>query len=228
MITKLRNSKKVILTGRKFLSVINSLQLNLFKRKLRGKDPNTNQGYTIPGTPSIFEHTILNEPFGLAGINSFGIPYYNIPTGWAKSHITVIGFDFSDAGSDIPQCNIVGSSATIGLVFSNANVRQEYLTTSAISTVGMVSIKLNFNEYRGTFIGNPPPLTLEYSINNGSTWTSITWTETVLGLTWVNTGDINLPANAQNITQLKIRFGVFGDAANEYVSLDDIKIKATY
>lgn len=228
MRVRINHLKSVILGGRKFLSTILSFQNNLFKKELQYKDIGVNQPNVISGSPSIFEHTILSEPFGLAGVAGSGVPYYNIPTGWTRSFNTITGFDFSDPGSDVPQCNVAGSSATIGGVFSNANVRQEYLTTKAISTVGMVNIKLNFNEYRGDLIGNPPPLTLDYSINNGSTWTSITWTETVLNLIWVASGDITLPSNAQNISQLKIRFGIFGDASNEFVSLDDVTIKATY
>ena len=174
------------------------------------------------------EQTILYEPFGLNGVTGSGAPYYNVPSGWTRSHITIVGFDATDPDSEIPPCDIVGSSGTILLAFSNANVRQEYLTTKAISTLGMTNVKLSFNEYRGTLVGGSPPLTLEYSPNNGSTWSAITWTETVLDLTWVATGNINLPNGAANVQQLKLRFGVLGDASGEYVLLDDVTIKATF
>lgn len=214
---------KVINNGRKFLSAIDFFEMNLYKKELQNFNPLTNNSNNTTTGPT--EQTILSEPFGQNGVSGLGLPYYNIPSSWTRSHTTIVGFDDP---IEIPSCNLPDSSGGVLLVFSNSFIRQEYLTTLALSTIGKTNIKLNFNEYRGYLIGSPPPLTIEYSPNNGSTWFNVTWTETPLDLTWVNTGDINLPVGAENISQLKIRFGVLGDGSTEYVVLDDVKIKATF
>lgn len=207
----LEQKQKYILEESQYYSQLNIINQNNWNNALGG------------GPTRTTEQPILYEPFGLNGLNGLGFPYYNTPSGWTNDS-EVVFYGDSDV---IPFCDIVDSSGTIYCAFSNGSATQQYLITKAISTTGKTNIKLNFNEYRGlTTI--PPSLTLDYSPDNGSTWLSIVWTETSTILNWVNSGDINLPSNAENKSQLKIRIGMLGDGSGEITAIDDFKIKATF
>lgn len=180
-------------------------------------------GETFITITAATEQTILSEPFGLNGLDGLGFPYYNPPSGWTSDPNNI----FYGDNDIIPFCNVVGSSGTIFSILSNGNNSTDYTTTKVISTIGKTNIKLNFNEYRGQTT-TPPPLILEYSPNNGSTWSAITWTETSTILSWVNSGDILLPIGAENKSQLKIRYGIVGNSSGELTAIDDFTVKATF
>ncbi len=213
--------------GRKFLSAVDFFEMNLYKKELQNFNPLTNTGNEPSSGPT--EQTIYSEPFGLNGVNgSFGgFPYYNYPTGWVGDPNYVNWIVYGD--SDItPFCNLSNSSGTMFLAFANSGVILETVETLAISTIGKTNIKVNFNIYKGHATGITPPLDLYYSPDNGSNWYSITWTEPVTTLTWVNSGDISLPIGAENKAQLKIRFSVTGDNTGESIAIDDFTVKATF
>lgn len=198
--------------------MVDFFETNLFKKELAYKDIGANQKNSSSVTS-----TLISEPFGLAGVAALGLPYYNIPTGWTKSHISVTGFDDN---ATIPTCTIPSTSGGVLLTWGNSNVGNTYLTTKAVSTVGKAIVKLSFNEYRG-ITATSPYLFVEYSPNNGTTWFSSGWTDTTPDLTWTAYTNIVLPIGAGNVPQLKVRFGILADASGEAVSIDDVLITAT-
>lgn len=218
---------RLLNNGKKFLSVVDFFEMNLYKKELQNFNPLTNNHNGVTTGPT--EQTIYTEPFGLNGINvgSGGFPYYNYPTGWTGTPDYVNWLVYGD--SDVtPFCSLPGSSGTMYLAFANGNIGLEVVNTIAISTISKTNIKINFNEYRGYATGLTPPLDLYYSPDNGSNWFPITWTEPVTTLAWVNTGDISLPVGAENNAQLKIRFSTTGDASAESIAIDDFIVKATF
>jgi len=212
---------KVINNGRRFLSTMDFFELNLYKRELQNFNPLTNNHNSVTTGPT--EQIILNEPFGLNGLDIAGFPYYNPPINWTSDPNTV----FYGDSDTIPFCALSGSSGTVFSLLANGNNNTDYITTKAISTVGKTNIKLNFNEYRG-LTAAPPAMMLDYSPDNGTNWVSITWTETNTILSWINSGDISLPVGAENKAQLKIRYGIVGNSSGEFVSIDDFIVKATF
>lgn len=205
--------QKYLIEESKYYSQLKLLNLNSWNNITGGGPPKT----------STSEQIILNEPFGLNGLDMSGFPYYKSPLDWTNDP-DVLFYGSSDI---IPFCNIENSSGTIYAAFANGIISQDYLITKTISTVNKTNIKLNFNEYRGT-TSISPPLTLDYSPNNGSTWFPITWNETSNILTWVNSGNISLPIGAENKSQLKIRIGMSTDGTGELTAIDDFKVLATF
>ena len=176
------------------------------------------------GPPQVSEKIILNEPFGLNGVNGSGFPYYNYPTNWTGDPNWIVYGD-----SDVtPFCNLLGSSGTMFLTFANGNSLLEVMNTKSISTINKTNIKINFNIYKGYSTGITPPLNLYYSPDNGSNWFTIPWIEPVVTLSWVNSGNIILPIGAENKSQLKIRFSITGDSSGENIAIDDFKVLATF
>lgn len=93
--------------------------------------------------------------------------------------------------------------ARIGTVTAIAN---SYLTlTNPISTVNKTNITVYFSEWlTGSF--DRTKIQLEYSINNGSTWTVTSFTSTASTSTNTTLRSFTLPPAAAGVSQLKIRF----------------------
>ena len=83
----LRNIKRAGLSSKRFLSVVDFFETNLFKKELGFKNIGSNVH-----SPSVYvptEQVIYSETFGNNGLNGFGFPHYNAPTGWTMSNIPV-------------------------------------------------------------------------------------------------------------------------------------------
>lgn len=120
-----------------------------------------------------------------------------------------------------------GGSCTQNLDLSAGSVtRKESLITPAITTTGFRNIMLSYS--RKTDDTNAPPqpvgaqtLTVEYSVNNGATWTTL---ETVGGESSLTNKTFLLSPSADNKPKVRIRFSFSGADGTNHAYIDNVVV----
>ncbi|MEN9582630.1 MAG: hypothetical protein RL641_584 [Candidatus Parcubacteria bacterium] len=97
----------------------------------------------------------------------------------------------------------------------------ETLTTTNITTTNYHNIILSYDRNQDIPSGTTMTLTVDYSVNGGTTWTNLE-TVTTDG-PWV-TKTWNLSPSADNKSNVKIRFKVVGTNQNDHAYIDNISI----
>ncbi len=95
------------------------------------------------------------------------------------------------------------------------------LTSTAINTTGYHNITLKYDRNIDAPPGSPMTLTVEYSVNGGSTWTTL---ETTSADSDTTTKTFSLSPSADNKAAVKIRFTLVGTNSSDHVYLDNISV----
>lgn len=93
--------------------------------------------------------------------------------------------------------------------------------TNAVSTVGLTNIQVTFDYYLNNN-GSSTACRLDWSTNNGSTWTMGAFSGT--STSWVCSNTVTLPTGAAGVSQLKIRFVNPGTSTTRYAYVDYVTI----
>lgn len=177
-----------------------------------------NPTITLPGTPA----TLLSENFGTTttstlptGFTTYGIP--SSSTVFTLNTAAHSGGEYTGASGGA-NALLVGNSGNAG--------KRIYLETPTINTTGKGNITVIWgvrqsSSYSGTQL-------IEYS-TDGSTWTAVPYVYTAqyYGDNWnLENGDvpIQLPADASNITTLKLRISTPVHATGTF-RIDDILVE---
>ncbi len=118
-----------------------------------------------------------------------------------------------------PQCRI-------GELVASKKDKTESLVTPKISTTGYHNIVLTYDRKTDDTDSPPNPLgsqtlKVEYSVNNGSSWTTL---ETVTGESSWTTKTFSLSPTADNKTSLKIRFSFVGQNSTNKAYIDNVVV----
>lgn len=158
-------------------------------------------------------------------LENFDASSTNFPTGWAT---TTGGWELSTSNT---SSVVTGASGVNNIKIDNNNAATGTysLTTSAVSTIGYSNISVSWLARLTT---NFPPSTIDpflyYSINNGSTWNSVAYTEMSSASTWTLNSGITLPAGASN--QASVMFQLVANithATSGTYRIDDFKVTGT-
>ena len=103
---------------------------------------------------------------------------------------------------------------------------KESITTPSINTVGYHTITLKYDRKTDDTDSPPNPLgpqtlTVEYSVNGGTTWTTL---ETVTGESPWTTKTFSLSPSADNKTNVKVRFTLVGQNSTNKAYIDNIVV----
>jgi hypothetical protein len=97
--------------------------------------------------------------------------------------------------------------------------RTEWLMTKSINTLGFRDIKLKYDRNMDVPPGTSATLTVEYSVNGGSTWSTL---ETVtVDHDWV-TKSWSLSPSADNKPGIKVRFTLVGTHSSDHAYIDNV------
>jgi trimeric autotransporter adhesin len=96
--------------------------------------------------------------------------------------------------------------------------------TTAVSTVGLTNIQVTFDYWVSSTLSSTA-CRLDWSSNNGSTWTTGAFSGT--STTSVCSNTVTLPAGAGGVSQLKIRFVNPGTSTTRYAYVDYVSITGT-
>jgi hypothetical protein len=136
-----------------------------------------------------------------------------LPANWNTTTISSIGWRTDSSVTNI-STGYPNASGIKNMVIKNSDSSGTYtLTSPSFSTIGQNNIKLIWASRVSTNFpasGSTTPV-LEYSINGGTSWTLVNYTENSANSVWapVNAGNpIQLPANANNILDLKLRWTI--------------------
>jgi len=151
-----------------------------------------------------------------------------LPTNWTTTTISSIGWRTDSSNYSTGYTNASGLK---NMVIKNVDSSGTYtLTSPSFSTIGQNNIKLIWaSRVSANFLasGSTPPV-LEYSINGGTSWTLVNYTENTANSIWalVNAGTpIQLPTNANNILDLKLRWSIsIVNNANGSYRMDDFAL----
>ena len=102
--------------------------------------------------------------------------------------------------------------------------RTEILTTESINTLGYKNITLKYEHNMDVPPGTTATLTVAYSTNGGSTWTTLDTYTTDHDWTWKTS---SLSPAADNKSSIKVRFTLVGTSSNDAAYLDNITITGT-
>ena len=97
----------------------------------------------------------------------------------------------------------------------------EVLTSKNVSTLGYHSITLKYDRRVIAPLGAPMTLTVDYSPNGGSTWTTLEVVST--SSPWTNK-TWSLSPSADNVSQLKIRFSIVGTDGTDHAYIDNVTV----
>lgn len=116
-----------------------------------------------------------------------------------------------------PQCKI-------GELVAGSKEHKEVLVTPSINTVGYHNIVLTYDRKTDDTDSPPNPLgpqtlTVEWSSNGGSTWTTV---ETLTGESSWTTKTFTLSSGADNKVSLKIRFTLVGQNSTNKAYIDNV------
>jgi hypothetical protein len=133
--------------------------------------------------------------------------------------------DDASTAPGIPVCNVGGSSGGSKLFGANSlpSLVQE-VRTMPVSTNTFVNIQVGWNALK--LSGSSPAVTVEWSRDNGSSWTNIAYTNTSGNNTWGVVTPVSLPATA-NGTIIIVRWYYTATGSGDYVAIDDVKITGT-
>jgi hypothetical protein len=95
------------------------------------------------------------------------------------------------------------------------------LTTTAFSTTGYDTITLKYDRNIDAPPSAPMTLTVAYSVNNGSTWTTL---ETTSADSNTTTKTFSLSPSADNKAAVKVRFTLVGTNNNDHVYIDNVSV----
>lgn len=126
---------------------------------------------------------------------------------------------FSETGDWI-KTNPFNSSPSAAIGNSNYEVETAQLTLSNINTLGKTSIKVTWFQYSTDV--STPPITFEYS-SDGSNWTMAGFNTPSDG-EWVTSGEVTLNAEAENQSNLRLRWTFSGDDTGSSNGIDDLTI----
>ena len=153
----------------------------------------------------------------------------SIPSCWSTQVVTgTINYGITFVNSStIPTVN---PSAALGAFVkyssgSSPTNRSERLVTAPLSTNGITSVMVSYDFYHSTGYPNTgDKLTLQYSIDGGTTWTTVAQ-DMRLGSAneWVRKNYI-LPAEVVNHPSFKVGFLFYGNNGNN-MYLDNVEIK---
>ena len=148
---------------------------------------------------------------------------YALPTGWADS--TGHADWFVDNSVDGYKTCDVGGTSGLNMLVGGDYFASEAVTFS-ISTTGRTGITLQWNELRNSTTSTPP-LVIYYSTDGGTTYINSGYTDsTPLDSAWHAVSAVSLPASANNLAALYIKFAIDGDGLGNSVLIDDIFAKA--
>jgi predicted ribosomally synthesized peptide with SipW-like signal peptide len=97
----------------------------------------------------------------------------------------------------------------------------ESLTTMAINTVGYHDITLSYDRNIDRPVGTSATLTVDYSVNGGSSWTTL---ETVTVDSDWTTKTWSLSPSADNKASVKVRFTFVGTNNTDHAYIDNVSI----
>ncbi len=122
-----------------------------------------------------------------------------------------------------PVCTI--GILTAGTKYHGDN-HKEYIITPRINTTGYKTINLTYDRKTDDTDSPPNPLglqtlTIEYSVNGGSSWTTL---ETVIGESAWTTKNFSLSPSADNKSNVKIRFTLVGQNSTNKAYIDNVVV----
>lgn len=178
------------------------------------------------GSPLPFTETFGNNGEG----ENNGLPYMNFPKSWqypaedSDIHVDYPDWIVYNDTDIIPFCNVIGSSGNSFLLNQNTTPGQSYTILSPLSTLNKTSITIGWNGYRST---GAPSTTLDYSINSGTSWVNVSFTDVTANDTWHAKSLIALPIACNNQPLLMLRLGINQDGASTFLAYDDFSILGT-
>ena len=95
------------------------------------------------------------------------------------------------------------------------------LTSIAFSTLGYHTITLSYDRNIDAPVGSPLTLTVQYSTDNGSTWTTLETTGVDSDTT---TKTFSLSPAADNKAAVKVRFSLVGTNSSDHVYIDNVSV----
>jgi hypothetical protein len=113
------------------------------------------------------------------------------------------------------------------LAFLNAGTKSSgpnhtaSITSSSFSTTGFHNIVLKYDRNIDAPAGAPMTLTVDYSVNGGSTWTTLETTGTDSDTT---TKTFSLSPSADNKAAVKVRFTLVGTNSSDHVYIDNVTV----
>ncbi|MBY0424694.1 MAG: hypothetical protein K2Q22_03570, partial [Cytophagales bacterium] len=160
----------------------------------------------------------LTEQFGSSSTGSLGI-FTTSTTNWTTSNTSPRSSTYS---------NPIAASGGFHARLGSGNKNLTFLTLSnSISTVNKTNITLYFSEW----ITSPftvSNIQLDYSINNGATWTTSTFSSSATTSSNTTLRSFTLPTVCENVSQLKIRFSVKNSySSSGFYRIDDFAIFGT-
>lgn len=169
------------------------------------------------------------------GADTANVP--NLPTGWS-SMAANNGLDSNWYYTNLKAILApkAGSSGKYNLYIDSKTARLNQnidLTFAGVSTKGYKNITMFWNErfstkYKATSHNR---IRVDYSINNGKTWDSLNVNQDTTGSSvWKWTNDsvpVKLPAKAENVSNLMVRFVSYIIALGGNYNMDDFSIMGT-
>lgn len=148
-----------------------------------------------------------------------------LPTGWVSTPTTSAWV----AASTNNSTGYTGASGgnSIKIINADAATGSYSISSKPVSTVGYTNITVSWGARFTTNFGpsNITPL-VYYSTNNGSTWSSVSYTEASSGSNWKLNGPISFPAAVEN--QPSVIFQLVANithTASGTYSIDDFLVK---
>lgn len=169
----------------------------------------------LPGFVSA-QITLYSENFGTTT---------TFPAGWSTNG-TVAWI-----GSTNGSTGYSGASGSGSFLHANTTGTGYLVFNNNLSTVGYTNITVLWGALRNGGVSNMA--TLEYSINNGSTWNTVNFTDVSNNSiwAWVNNGArITLPESAEDVVNLILRWTHYcqrGTSYNYIYRLDDFSVQGT-
>ena len=178
---------------------------------------------TIVGVTGADSQVIFSENLG----STVGL----VPTGWTSTQIKAPGTnDWLTTTTTVSSTTMyTGASASGNISADNdglGNPGDKALTSVAISTVGKYNLILSWSERTtSTFTA---AVKLEYSTDNGSSWTTLAYEDhyepiraTLGSITFYQLNHVKLPAAAENISQLVLRWSFTPQGNSGTIRYDD-------
>ncbi len=136
---------------------------------------------------------------------------------WHKKWTNRGGYD-DDKDEEKREC-----TKNADLDASSSNGHTESLVTPGFSTLGYHTIVLKYDRKTDDTGGavDPQTLTVEYSVNGGTSWTTL---ETVIGESGWTTKTFSLSPAADNKPSVKVRFVLVGTNGTNHAYIDGVSV----
>ena len=170
-------------------------------------------------TGAFCQQILFSENFDAATVSS-------LPTNWTG---TAAGYTVENSN---PSTGYTGATGLQNLVIRNTVASGiYYVETPSFSTINMDNITLSYGVRHTIYFPIPGSTAdvLEYSIDNGTEWNSVTFVQNPSNSDWalINGGqNIQLPAEVNNKPNVKIRWGanIVNNLDGSY-RIDDVVVK---